>query len=72
MHTAIDHGLRPIGAGLMIAGGVMILRIESSGWLGWAVAFAVVAVITWRPSAHPMLLLSIGAAVFLAVSAVTG
>ena len=27
-HTAIENGLRPIGAGLMIAGGVMILRIE--------------------------------------------
>ena len=72
LHTAIDHGLRPIGAGLMIAGGVMILRIESSGWLGWAVAFAVVTVMTWRPAAHPMLLLSIGAAVFAAVRAVTG
>jgi hypothetical protein len=56
----------------MIAGGVMILRIESSGWLGWAVAFAVVAVMTWRPSAHPMLLLAIGAAAFLAVSAIAG
>ena len=28
-HSAIENGLRPIGAGLMIAGGVMILRIES-------------------------------------------
>ena len=36
-HSAIENGLRPIGAGLMIAGGVMILRIEASGWLGWAV-----------------------------------
>ncbi len=58
-----SSGLRPIGAGLMIAGGVMILRIESSGWLGWAVAFAVVGVMTWRPAAHPMLLLAIGAAI---------
>ena len=30
-HTAIENGLRPIGAGLMIAGGVMILRIEDCG-----------------------------------------
>ena len=27
-HTAIETGLRPIAAGLMIAGGVMILRID--------------------------------------------
>ena len=50
-HTAIENGLRPIGAGLMIAGGVMILRIESAGWLGWAVAFAVTAFMTWRHGA---------------------
>lgn len=69
---AIENGLRPIGAGLMIAGGVMILRIEDSGWLGWAVAFAVVAIMTWRAAAHPMLLMLIGAAIFLAVRAVSG
>jgi chromate transporter len=71
-HTAIENGLRPIGAGLMIAGGVMILRIEDSGWLGWAVAFAVTAFMTWRAAAHPMLLLAIGAATFLAVRAIAG
>ena len=47
-HTAIENGLRPISAGLMIAGGVMLLRIEDSGFcslgptsgLGVATAFA--------------------------------
>jgi hypothetical protein len=36
------------------------------------VAVAVVAAMTWRPSAHPMLLLAIGAALFVAVRAFTG
>jgi chromate transporter len=71
-HSAIENGLRPIGAGLMIAGGVMILRIEASGWLGWAVAFAVLGVMTARPATHPMLLLAIGAALFVAARAITG
>ncbi|MGH6769715.1 MAG: chromate transporter [Xanthobacteraceae bacterium] len=71
-HTALENGLRPIGAGLMIAGGVMILRIEGSGILGWIVAFAVVGVMVWREQIHPMVLLFGGAAVFLAVRAVTG
>ena len=71
-HTALANGLRPIGAGLMIAGGVAILRLEDSGWLGWAVAFAVMAVLLWRETIHPMILLFGGAAVFLAVRAVTG
>ena len=48
------------------------LRDPDSGWLGWAVAFAVVGVMTWRPAAHPMLLLAIGAAVFVAVRTITG
>ena len=69
---AAMNGLRPIGAGLMIAGGVMILRIEDSGWLGWAVAFAIVGLMTWRPAAHPMLLMAIGAALFVAVRSITG
>jgi chromate transporter len=71
-HTALANGLRPIGAGLMIAGGVAILRIEDSGWLGWAVAFAVMGVLLWREHLHPMILLFGGAAVFLAVRAFTG
>ena len=56
----------------MIAGGVAILRIEGGGWLGWVVAFAVMGVIFWRETIHPMILLFGGAAVFLAVRAVTG
>jgi len=71
-HTALANGLRPIGAGLMIAGGVAILRIEDSGWLGWTVAFVVMGVLLWREAMHPMILLLGGAAAFLAVRAMTG
>lgn len=71
-HTALANGLRPIGAGLMIAGGVAILRLEDSGVLGWLVAFVVMGILLWRETLHPMILLFGGAAVFLAVQAVTG
>ncbi len=71
-HTALENGLRPIGSGLMIAGGVAILRIEGGGWLGWVIAFVVMGVIFWRETIHPMILLFGGAAAFLAVRAVTG
>src|SRR5687768_1014620 len=71
-HTALANGLRPIGAGLMIAGGVAILRLEGSGWLGWVVAFVVMGVLLWRELIHPMILLLGGSAVFLAVHAVAG
>ena len=71
-HTAFANGLRPIGAGLMIAGGVAILGIEDSGILGWIVAFIVMGVLLWRETLHPMIVLLGGSAIFLAVHAYTG
>jgi len=71
-HAAIENGLRPIGAGLMIAGGVMILRVEESGPLAWAMALAACALLTWRPLLHPMILIGGGAVVFMALRAAIG
>jgi chromate transporter len=71
-HTAIENGLRPIAAGLMIAGGVMILRVEDIGWLAWAIALGVMALLTWRPKLHPMFLLLGGGALFVAGRAIMG
>jgi chromate transporter len=71
-HTAIENGLRPIAAGLMIAGGVMILRVEDSGPLAWGMALAATALLTWRPLLHPMVLLLGGAAIYVASQAVIG
>jgi len=71
-HSAIENGLRPIAAGLMISGGVMILRVEDSGPLAWAMALAACALLTWRPLLHPMILMGGGAVVFVAVRAMTG
>jgi chromate transporter len=71
-HTAIENGLRPIAAGLMISGGVMILRVEDSGPLAWAMALGACALLTWRPLLHPMLLMAGGAATFVALRAVIG
>ena len=71
-HSAIENGLRPIAAGLMISGGVMILRVEDSGPLAWAIALGACALLTWRPLLHPMILLAGGAVVFVAMRAVIG
>ncbi len=68
-HAAIEEGLRPIGAGLMIAGGAMILRVEEdTGLFAWAVALAVMGILFWRPLLHPLLLMGSGAAVFVVIS----
>jgi chromate transporter len=66
-HSAIEDGLRPIAAGLMVAGGVAILRIEDTGPFAWCVALAATAVLIWRPRFHPLILMAAGAAVFVAV-----
>jgi chromate transporter len=72
-HTAIQTGLRPIAAGLMIAGGVMILRIEEdTGPLAWTIALGVTALLLWRPLLHPVILLAGGAVIFVAVRALAG
>jgi chromate transporter len=71
-HTAIETGLRPIAAGLMIAGGVMILRIDESGPLAWGTAIAATALLTWRPLLHPMILLFGGGAFYVAAHALMG
>jgi chromate transporter len=71
-HAAIENGLRPIGAGLMISGGVMILRVEEQGPLAWAMALAACALLAWRPLVHPMILIAGGAALFVALRAAIG
>jgi chromate transporter len=72
LHTAIERGLRPIAAGLMIAGGVTILRVDGMSPLAWAVAAAATAVLVWRPLTHPLVLLAGGGMVFLAAQAIAG
>jgi chromate transporter len=67
-HSAVENGLRPVAAGLMISGGVMILRVEDTGALAWGMAIAVAALLTWRPLLHPMILLLGGGALFVVIS----
>jgi chromate transporter len=72
VHTAIESGLRPIAAGLMLAGGLAILRVDGMNPLAWAVAGAATAVLFWRPLLHPLLVLAGGAVAFIAARAVMG
>jgi chromate transporter len=71
-HAAIESGLRPIAAGLMVSGGVMLLRVEESGPIAWALALATAALLAWRPLLHPMILMAGGAVIFVAIRAVIG
>jgi chromate transporter len=71
-HAACERGLAPIGAGLLFAGVLAILRIGAAGPLSWATAAGVAALTVWRPHLHPFALLIGGAVLFLAIHAVSG
>jgi chromate transporter len=71
-HEAFERGLAPVGAGLLFAGVLAILRIGSSGPLSWVTAAGVAGLLVWRPNLHPFALLTAGAVLFLGIHAVTG
>ena len=70
-HRAIQQGLSPIAAGLMLAGVLAIFRLAQAGPLSWAVAVAVAGILSWRAKAHPFALLFLGVVVFLLARLVT-
>ena len=65
----LESGLAPVAIGLIISGAISLLTIEGTGPLSWAMALAVAALVAVRPKVHPMLLLSGGSAVFMAIAA---
>ena len=65
-HTALQHGLAPVGTGLILAGVLAISRVSGAGPLSWGVAAGSVLVLTTRPRLHPLLILATGGAIFVA------
>jgi chromate transporter len=71
-HQPFEDGLAPIGAGLLFAGVVAVLRLGASGqlWpLSCGIAATVAATLTLRPRLHPSWLLLGGALLFVLASA---
>jgi chromate transporter len=63
-HTAVERGLAPIAAGLILAGGIAVLRVSPGGAAVWIAAIASTALILRWPGLHPLLLFMIGGALF--------
>ncbi len=68
---ALEEGLSPIGTGLILAGIVSILQIGQGGVLSWVTAIGTACTLAWHPKIYPLLVLAAGAAIFIAVHAVT-
>ena len=63
-HSAIERGLAPIAAGLILSGGIAVLRTSPGGPAVWIAAIASTAMILWRPQLHPLALFAAGGALF--------
>lgn len=70
-HAALESGLTPVAAGLMMAGALAILRSSDAGPIGWIVAALATATMYWR-SFHPLLVLFVGGVLYAAAATFTG
>src|SRR6516165_1444330 len=63
-HTAIERGLAPIAAGLILAGGIAVLRVSPGGAAVWMAALASTVLLLRWPRLHPLVLFAAGGALF--------
>jgi len=61
---AIEHGLAPVAAGMILAASLTVLEAAQGGWLAWVVAGASTGVLLLT-EVSPFLLLGAGAVIFL-------
>jgi chromate transporter len=63
-HAAIERGMQPIAAGLVLSGGIAVLRAAPAGAGFWLATAAATAIILRWPRLHPLLLFAAAGAVF--------
>jgi chromate transporter len=63
-HGAVERGLAPIAAGLVLAGGLAVLRVAPGGMMVSAAAIAATALMLRWPRLHPLILFGANSALF--------
>ena len=63
-HAAIEGGLAPVAAGLVLAGGIAVLRAMPGGPAVWVAAIAATAVLLRWPRLNPLTLFAFSGALF--------
>ena len=53
-HNALERGLAPVAAGLILAGSLVILRASRGDPLLWTIAAASPAILLWLPKLNPL------------------
>jgi chromate transporter len=59
-HSALERGLAPVAAGLILAGSLVILRAGATDLTLCAIAAASTAILLWRPRLNPLWVLAAG------------
>jgi chromate transporter len=59
-HSALERGLAPVAAGLILAGSLVILRAGGSDYGLWAIAASATAVLLWQPKLNAFWVLAAG------------
>ena len=68
---ALEAGLRPIAAGMILASSLVLIQALEGGWLARLIALAATALLL-STRLNPLLLMVLGAVVFVAWRGVTG
>jgi len=63
-HAAVERGLAPVAAGLLLPGGIAVLRVSSGGPAIWAAAIIAAGLLLRWPRLHPLVLFASGGALF--------
>jgi chromate transporter len=69
-HGAIERGLAPVAAGLLLSAGIAVLRASAGGWPIWAAAFAATGLLLRWPKLPTTALIAGGGALFGIIAAV--
>jgi chromate transporter len=69
-HSVVERGLAPIAAGLLLSGGIAVLRLSAAGPALWLAAIAATVVLLRWPRLHPVPVLLAGGLVFGILGAV--
>ena len=63
-HAAVERGLAPIAAGLILSGGIAVLRVSPGGAAVWMAAVAATVLLLRWPRLHPLVLFAAGGTLF--------
>src|SRR5215831_14684394 len=59
-HSAVERGLAPIAAGLILSGGIAVLRVSPGGATVWLAAVVATLLLLRCPRLHPLALFAAG------------